>query len=59
MSAVMSDQSNTNVAEFFSPGPGERLRAALRPSTGGRSQTFCGDYGLAVIDGVLGSDFRC
>jgi cytoskeleton protein RodZ len=28
MSAVMSDQSKTNVAEFFSPGPGERLRAA-------------------------------
>jgi len=28
MTAVMSDQSNTNVAEFFSPGPGERLRAA-------------------------------
>lgn len=28
MSTVMSDQSNTNVAEFFSPGPGERLRAA-------------------------------
>jgi len=24
----MSDQSNSNVAEFFSPGPGERLRAA-------------------------------
>jgi cytoskeleton protein RodZ len=29
MSALMSDQqSNSNVAEFFSPGPGERLRAA-------------------------------
>ena len=28
MSAPMSDQSNPNVAEFFSPGPGERLRAA-------------------------------
>ncbi len=28
MSAVMSDQSSNNVAEFFSPGPGERLRAA-------------------------------
>ena len=28
MSAVMSDQPSNNVAEFFSPGPGERLRAA-------------------------------
>ncbi|MCB1802829.1 MAG: DUF4115 domain-containing protein [Gammaproteobacteria bacterium] len=28
MSAAMSDQSTNNVAEFFSPGPGERLRAA-------------------------------
>lgn len=28
MSAVMSDQVTNNVAEFFSPGPGERLRAA-------------------------------
>lgn len=28
MSAVMSEQSGSNVAEFFSPGPGERLRAA-------------------------------
>jgi len=28
MSAVMSDQSSNNVAELFSPGPGERLRAA-------------------------------
>lgn len=28
MSAVMSDQSVNNVAEFFTPGPGERLRAA-------------------------------
>ena len=28
MSAVMSDQTTNNVAEFFSPGPGERLRAA-------------------------------
>jgi cytoskeleton protein RodZ len=28
MSAVISDQTKSNVAEFFSPGPGERLRAA-------------------------------
>ena len=28
MSVVMSDQTTNNVAEFFSPGPGERLRAA-------------------------------
>ncbi|MCB1775187.1 MAG: helix-turn-helix domain-containing protein, partial [Gammaproteobacteria bacterium] len=28
MSAVISDQTTSNVAEFFSPGPGERLRAA-------------------------------
>jgi cytoskeleton protein RodZ len=28
MSAVMSDQPTSNVAEFFTPGPGERLRAA-------------------------------
>jgi cytoskeleton protein RodZ len=28
MSAVISDQQSNNVAEFFSPGPGERLRAA-------------------------------
>lgn len=28
MSAVMTDQSMNNVAEFFTPGPGERLRAA-------------------------------
>ena len=28
MSAVMSDQPSNNVAEFFAPGPGERLRAA-------------------------------
>ena len=28
MSAVMSDQSVNNVAEFFTPGPGERLSAA-------------------------------
>lgn len=28
MSAVMPDQPTNNVAEFFSPGPGERLRAA-------------------------------
>lgn len=28
MSAIMSDQAGNNVAEFFSPGPGERLRAA-------------------------------
>lgn len=28
MSAVMPEQPSNNVAEFFSPGPGERLRAA-------------------------------
>jgi cytoskeleton protein RodZ len=28
MSAVPSEQTSSNVAEFFSPGPGERLRAA-------------------------------
>ena len=28
MSAVPSEQTTSNVAEFFSPGPGERLRAA-------------------------------
>lgn len=28
MSVAMSDQTTNNVAEFFSPGPGERLRAA-------------------------------
>jgi cytoskeleton protein RodZ len=28
MSAVMTDQPTSNVAEFFTPGPGERLRAA-------------------------------
>lgn len=28
MSAVIPEQTNNNVAEFYSPGPGERLRAA-------------------------------
>lgn len=59
MSAVMSDQSNPNVAEFFSPGPGERLRAA-RLSMGYDLAKIAGELHLttSVVEALEADDFR-
>lgn len=59
MSAVMSDQSNTNVAEFFSPGPGERLRAA-RLSMGYDLAKIASELHLttAVVEALEADDFQ-
>ena len=59
MSAVMSDQSNPNVAEFFSPGPGERLRAA-RLSMGYDLAKIAGELHLTtnVVEALEADDFR-
>ncbi len=57
MSAVMSDQqSSNNVAEFFSPGPGERLRAA-RLSMGFDLAKIAGELHLTqAVVGLLEAD---
>ena len=59
MSAVMSDQSNPNVAEFFSPGPGERLRAA-RLSMGYDLAKIAGELHLTVnvVEALEADDFK-
>lgn len=59
MSAVMSDQqSSNNVAEFFSPGPGERLRAA-RLSMGFDLAKIAGELHLtqAVVELLEADDY--
>jgi cytoskeleton protein RodZ len=55
----MSDQSNPNVAEFFSPGPGERLRAA-RLSMGYDLAKIAGELHLttSVVEALEADDFR-
>ena len=59
MSAVMSDQSNPNVADFFSPGPGERLRAA-RLSMGYDLAKIAGELHLTtnVVEALEADDFQ-
>ena len=59
MSAVMSDQSSTNVAEFFSPGPGERLRAA-RLSMGYDLAKIASELHLtaSVVEALEADDFH-
>jgi len=59
MSAVMSDQSNTNVADFFSPGPGERLRAA-RLSMGFDLAKIASELHLTtpVVEALVADDFQ-
>jgi cytoskeleton protein RodZ len=59
MSAAMSDQSNTNVAEFFSPGPGERLRAA-RLSMGFDLAKIASELHLTtpVVEALEADDFQ-
>ena len=59
MSAVMSDQSSNNVAEFFSPGPGERLRAA-RLSMGYDLAKIAHEMHLtvSVVEALEADDFR-
>ena len=59
MSAVMSDQSKTNVAEFFSPGPGERLRAA-RLSMGYDLAKIASELHLTatVVEALEADDFK-
>lgn len=58
MSAVMSDQTSNNVSEFFSPGPGERLRAA-RLSMGFDLAKIASELHLttSVVEALEADDF--
>jgi cytoskeleton protein RodZ len=55
----MSDQSSNNVAEFFSPGPGERLRAA-RLSMGFDLAKIASELHLTmpVVEALEADDYR-